>query len=122
MHESIVDLTSQKCAPCEGGAAPLTKKEAVLLLRDVPGWTLATGGKSIRREYTLKNFREALTYVHHIGELAEAEGHHPDVHLTAYRHLTLELSTHAIGGLSQNDFILAAKINACLNNVETRSQ
>lgn len=99
-----------KCAPC-GGAPPLTQKEAKAYLQDLPGWSLKSDGKAIRTEYTLKDFVFAVELIRRIAKLAESQGHHPDLHLTRYRHLAIELSTHAIQGLSENDFILAAKIN-----------
>jgi 4a-hydroxytetrahydrobiopterin dehydratase len=106
-----MDLTKQKCVPCEGGQAPLTRAEAEILLKQVPGWELSADGKVISKEYKFKNFKEALEFINKVGEIAESEGHHPDMHLTNYRQIKIELSTHAIKGLSQNDFILAAKID-----------
>jgi 4a-hydroxytetrahydrobiopterin dehydratase len=97
--------------PCEGGQAPLTRAEAEILLKQVPGWELSADSKVISKEYKFKNFKEALEFINKVGEIAESEGHHPDMHLTNYRQIKIELSTHAIKGLSQNDFILAAKID-----------
>ena len=74
------------------------------------GWTLTPGSKSIRREYLMKDFMAAVAFVDRIAKVAEREDHHPDIHLTGYRKLMIELSTHSIGGLSGKDFILAAKI------------
>ena len=107
-------LASRACKPCEGGTAPLPASAAQVLLADVPGWELAEG-KSIRRTVKCKDFLDAVGLIQKIAPLAEAEDHHPDLHLTGYRKLTIELSTHAIGGLSENDFILAAKINQLLS-------
>ena len=107
-----MDLTKQKCAPYEGGHAPLTKVEAEILLKQVPGWKLSADGKSISKQYGFKNFKEALDFMNKVGEIAESEGHHPDIHLTNYRQVKIDLSTHAIKGLSQNDFILAAKVDS----------
>ena len=106
-------LTQRTCKPCEGGAEPLPASAAATLLKDVPGWELV-GGKAIRRTVTCKNFLDAVALIQKIAPIAEAEDHHPDFHLTGYRKLTIELSTHAIGGLSENDFILAAKIDQVL--------
>jgi 4a-hydroxytetrahydrobiopterin dehydratase len=105
------DLTQKKCVPCEGGAKALSKQEGERLLSQVPGWTLTAEGKAIRRDWQCKDFVSALNFFNEVGKLAEKEGHHPDLHLTGYRHAAIEMSTHAIGGLSENDFILAAKIN-----------
>ncbi len=104
-------LTSKHCVPCEGGVPPLTKEEAERLLPEIPGWTISDEGKRLTRAWRRADFADALRLVNRLGELAEAEGHHPDFHLTGYRHLRVELTTHAVGGLSENDFILAAKIN-----------
>jgi len=104
-------LTEQKCEACEGGVAPLNKTEVDILLKQVPGWEVSADVKSIQRLYTFKNFKDTLVFVNKVGELAETEGHHPDLHITNYKHLTIVLTTNAIGGLSNNDFILASKIN-----------
>ena len=91
----------------------LTRAEADVLLREVPGWMLADDTKKISREFTFPDFKSALSFVDRIGEIAELEGHHPDLFL-AYSRVRIELFTHAVGGLSENDFILAAKIDATL--------
>lgn len=109
-----MDLTEQKCVACEknSGVVPFNKVEAEVLLKQVDGWNLKNSESNwITKAYTFKNFVEALAFVNKVGELAEGEGHHPDIHITDYKHVMIDLSTHAIGGLSQNDFILAAKIN-----------
>jgi 4a-hydroxytetrahydrobiopterin dehydratase len=105
------DLTQKKCRPCEGGVPPLSRAEVTEDLQCVPDWRLAADGKSIRREWRVKDFTTALDFFQRIGQIAEGEDHHPDLHLTGYRNVAIELSTHAIGGLSENDFILAAKID-----------
>ena len=106
-------LAARTCKPCEGGVEPLPLSAAQALLRDVPGWELVDG-KAIRRTVTCKDFLDAVSLIQRIAPIAEAQDHHPDLHLTRYKRLTIELSTHAIGGLSENDFILAAKINHLL--------
>lgn len=103
-------LHEQHCVPCEGGTLPLEKTEALKLAAEANGWTLAKDAKSISREFTFKDFTEALAWINRVGELAESEGHHPDIYWW-WNKIKLELSTHAIGGLSNNDFILASKIN-----------
>lgn len=105
-------LTDQKCEACEGGIPPLTPAEVVELHTETPEWIVAPDSKSISREYVLADFNAVIRFINQIADLAEREGHHPDLHLTDYKHLTINLSTHAIGGLSKNDFILAAKIDA----------
>lgn len=104
-------LTQKKCAPCEGVDKPLTSQEINEKLKLVSGWKNSSNDKVISREWTTKNFMAAIEFINKIAQLAEAEGHHPDIHLSQYRRLRIDLSTHAIGGLSENDFILAAKIN-----------
>ena len=108
---SAVDaLRAKKCQPCEGGVPPVSRQEAERLLGDLPGWKLTADGQRIRREWMAKHFLAALDFFNRVGQLAEEEGHHPDLHLVGYRNVAIELWTHAIGGLSENDFILAAKI------------
>ncbi len=106
-------LAARKCRPCEGGVEPLPLSAAKTLLADVKGWELVEG-KAIRRTVTCKDFLDAVALIQRLAPIAEAEDHHPDLHLTGYRRLTVELSTHAIGGLSENDFILAAKLDQLL--------
>jgi 4a-hydroxytetrahydrobiopterin dehydratase len=107
-HEELV---RKRCSPCEGGVPALSRRKAEEQLAHVAGWSLVEDGRRIRREWTVRNFMAAIEYFTKVAALAEAEGHHPDLHLTGYRQVAIELWTHAIGGLSENDFILAAKIN-----------
>ncbi|MES2930975.1 MAG: 4a-hydroxytetrahydrobiopterin dehydratase [Patescibacteria group bacterium] len=107
-----MDLTQQKCVPCEGGTEPMTKADAEAMREyHVKDWILSADAKNISRKFEFKDFAEALDFVNKVGVIAETEGHHPDIHLADYKFVTVDLSTHAIGGLSQNDFIVAAKIN-----------
>ena len=103
-------LTAKRCVPCEGGVPTLSPDEVVAQAAALPGWSVVEDGKRIRREWTAKHFRAALAFFNEVGAVAEAEGHHPDLHLVGYRNVAIEIWTHAIGGLSENDFILAAKI------------
>jgi 4a-hydroxytetrahydrobiopterin dehydratase len=107
---TIDDLKQKKCVPCEGDVLPLEREEVEQLLEDLPGWTLTDDGIRIRREWVVRNFLAAMDFFGRVAELAEDEGHHPDLHLVGYRNVAIELWTHAIGGLSENDFITAAKI------------
>ena len=117
---SDVPLARRACKPCEGGTEPLPASAAKTLLTDVQGWELVDG-KTIRKTVKCKDFLDAVGLIQRIAPVAEAEDHHPDLHLTNYRRLTIELSTHSIGGLSENDFILAAKIDQLLSgNPPTR--
>jgi 4a-hydroxytetrahydrobiopterin dehydratase len=105
-------LRAKSCRPCEGDVPTVPRAEAERMLRDLDGWKLAQEGQVIRREWVVKDFSAGLEFLNTVGDLAEREDHHPDLHLTGYKRVAIELSTHAIGGLSENDFILAAKINA----------
>ncbi|GAB4129785.1 4a-hydroxytetrahydrobiopterin dehydratase [Thermopirellula anaerolimosa] len=89
----------------------MTREEAEQAVAELSGWSLSEDGRAIRKEWLVRDFVEGLRFFQAVGELAEAEGHHPDLHLEKYRHVTIVLWTHAVGGLSENDFILAAKID-----------
>src|SRR5690606_3486700 len=105
-------LVAKKCKPGEGGVEPTTREEAEEQLKKLSGWRLTSDGKRIRKEWTVKNFMAAMDFFNRVAQVAEDDGHHPDLHLEGYRNVAIELWTHAIGGLSENDFILAAKIDA----------
>lgn len=104
-------LTRKHCSPCEGDLPAIGRRAAVTQLKKLPGWRISHAGQRIRKDWTVKDFAAGLQFFKRVGKLAEAEDHHPDLHLEGYRNVWIELSTHAIGGLSENDFILAAKIN-----------
>jgi len=106
-----IHLTDKKCVACEGGIPPLTREEIAEFQPQVPKWEVAGNGLSITRQFSFKDFKQALAFVNKVGALAEEEGHHPDITLFQYKHVLISLWTHAIGGLSENDFILAAKID-----------
>jgi 4a-hydroxytetrahydrobiopterin dehydratase len=105
------ELAQKKCKPCEGGVEAASEEEAARQVERLPGWILSSDGKMIRKEWIVKDFDAALRFFNDVAQVANAEDHHPDLHLTGYRNVAIELSTHAIGGLSENDFILAAKID-----------
>ncbi len=105
----MASLASKRCLPCEGGTPPLSAAQAKTLLAELQDWKIENG--KISRTIVFKNFKEALALVNKIGELAEKEGHHPDIFLFSWNKVTVTLWTHAIKGLSENDFILAAKID-----------
>ena len=111
MVASAAELTKKKCQPCEGGVDPVSPQEAKAQIEKLPGWSLSPDSKKIRKEWTVKDFATAIKFFNDVASVAESEDHHPDLHLTGYRKVAIELSTHAIGGLSENDFILAAKID-----------
>lgn len=108
---TAIDLTHKRCQACEGGIPQLDGEQVRQHLAAVPNWKLTADGTAIRREWRLKDFPTALDFFCRVGQIAEQEDHHPDLHLTGYRNAAIELSTHAVGGLTENDFILAAKID-----------
>lgn len=105
-------LTKRKCQPCEGIGKALAAARIKEYLPLTPGWVVDAEARGIAREFVMKNFLAAVRAIGQNAEIAEAENHHPDIHLTGYRKLKIYLTTHALGGLSENDFIVAAKINA----------
>ena len=106
------NLLKKRCVPCEGkGIKPLGRVDAQNYLDEVSGWVLDDKAQKISKEFKFKDFIGAINFVERVADIAEAEGHHPDIHVY-YNKVVLELWTHAIGGLSENDFILAAKIDA----------
>lgn len=108
------ELSKSKCIPCEGIGKAMDREEAAGFLSRLPEWKLSEDGKSIFRTMRTRNFKAAVELVDEIADIAEEEGHHPDIHLTDYRYLRVKLSTHAAGGLTKNDFIVAAKIDELL--------
>ena len=108
---TVADLAHKHCVPCEGGIPALDAAQVRTHLAAVPSWRLTDDSKRIRREWRVKDFLTALDFFRRVGEVAEAEDHHPDLHLVGYRNVAFEIWTHAVGGLTENDFILAAKID-----------
>lgn len=107
-----MNLTIKHCVPCRGGIPPLTKKEFSPLLKQLKLQWQVEGDKKITYQFTLKNFKEAIHFINEVANIAEAEGHHPDIHLTGWNQVQIVLYTHKIHGLHENDFILASKIEA----------
>ena len=105
-----MDLHNKKCVPCEGGTLPFDKKETDKYLTIVSGWSTDDYLKVIKN-FKFKDFKEALNFVNKVGEIAENENHHPNIYLYGWNKVKITLETHAIGGLSINDFILASKID-----------
>ncbi len=108
------DLTQKRCAPCEGGTQPLDNEAATVLLEQVPGWELAGDNKSIRRRFEFKGFYKTMAFINAMAWIANQEGHHPDFS-AGYNFCDITFTTHAIDGLSENDFICAAKVNDLLD-------
>jgi 4a-hydroxytetrahydrobiopterin dehydratase len=104
------ELATRKCEPCEAGTPALKGQELRRLFGQLDGWNLISE-HHLEKEYLFKDFRQALDYVNRLGEVAEEEGHHPDIFLT-WGKVRVTLWTHSVGGLSENDFILAAKADA----------
>ena len=118
----MIKLASKHCVPCEGGTLPMPKANAESLLKQVDGWELVDDSPShkasegqdsvlkIRKKFKFKNFKESLEFVNKVGAIAESEGHHPDINF-GWGKAEITLYTHAVLGLSENDFILASKID-----------
>jgi 4a-hydroxytetrahydrobiopterin dehydratase len=112
----MTDLTAQHCEPCEGGVKPLGRADAEALLAEIDdGWALSDDATEIRREFTFKGFYKTMAFVNAVAWIANAEGHHPDMEVGWGRCL-IRYTTHAIDGLSRNDFICAARIDALLRD------
>jgi len=103
-----MNLTEKKCVPCEGGVPAMSEQQANELLKQVPSWTKKD--LHILRQFTFENFKKAIDFVNKVADIAEQEGHHPDITIN-YNKVNIDLWTHAINGLSENDFIMAAKID-----------
>ncbi len=106
-------LRKKKCEPCENDGSPLSIEVTYQLLHQVTGWSLSKDSTSIERSFKFENFADALEFTNRIGDIAEDEGHHPDMKL-GWGYVECLLTTHSMGGLSENDFIVAAKIDALL--------
>ncbi|KKR28939.1 4a-hydroxytetrahydrobiopterin dehydratase [Candidatus Woesebacteria bacterium RIFCSPHIGHO2_01_FULL_39_32] len=107
-----MDLTKIKCVPCRGGEPTLSSSEIKKYLGDLKnGWKIETLPDKLVKEFEFKDFKEAIKFTNKVAALAEEEGHHPNIYIHSYKKVKLELWTHKIGGLHQNDFVMAAKIN-----------
>lgn len=104
-------LQEKRCAPCEGGTAPLTADEITALLKQLNSWEVIAEGKEISRKFSFKNFYHTMAFVNAIAWIANQENHHPDLAI-GYNYCHVRYSTHAINDLSENDFICAAKVDA----------
>ena len=107
----MTELTQKRCLPCEGGVKPLNHDESTALLKQLNDWKLSDDAKWISRKLSFKNFEETMEFVNSVAKVAEEENHHPDVSF-GYNYCDITFQTHAIDGLSENDFICAAKIDA----------
>jgi len=108
-------LAKRSCVPCRGGTPPLSQAERARLLAELGGGWAVQDGHHLHKEYRFPDFATALGFVNRVGEVAETEGHHPDIELTWGR-VAIKIWTHAIDGLTESDFVLAAKADAVLGN------
>lgn len=106
-------LAQKKCTVCAPGTPAIDAVKARPLLEQIPGWEMTLSDRAIKRRYVFKDFMSGLAFVNKVGEVAEAEGHHPDI-MMGWGYVEIVLWTHTISGLHENDFIMAAKINALL--------
>ncbi len=111
----VSELAEKQCIPCRGGVPPLKGRDLVVLLEKLGGGWKIVAEHHLEKEYKLKDFRDALDFTNRLGELAEAQGHHPDIYL-AWGKVKITLWTHKIDGLTESDFILAAKADAALSS------
>jgi 4a-hydroxytetrahydrobiopterin dehydratase len=109
MDTTVCDLTDKHCKPCEGGTPPLSEKEARELLKQLDGWELK--GNILSKTFAFKNYYQTIAFVNAVAWMTHREDHHPDM-AVGYSKCRMEYTTHAIGGLSDNDFICAAKVDA----------
>ena len=107
------DLLKKKCAPCEGGVIPFDTSEIHKYQKKVDGWDIIKSNKNIfllEKNFKFKNFKDSQEFVNKVGKISEEEGHHPEI-IFGWGYAKINITTHAIEGLSENDFILAAKID-----------
>lgn len=104
------ELSAKRCVPCEGGVPALTKEQAEDLMPKVPDWKLSEEGTKLTRLFGFKDFAKALAFTNEVGKAAEAEWHHPDIKLS-WGKVEVTFTTHSVRGLTENDFIMAAKVN-----------
>ena len=114
------DLTQQSCKPCEGGVRPLNRDEATGLLEKLTDWELTPDASEIHRTFRFKDFHQTMAFVNAVAWIAHQEDHHPNL-VVGYSRCEVHYSTHAIGGLSENDFICAAKIDTLLKTNDAKN-
>lgn len=108
----MAELADKTCVPCQGDAQPLGGEDLEKLLGQIPGWT-AIEEHQLHKEFSFKNFREALDFVNRVGEIAEEQGHHPDIRF-GWGRVEIDIFTHKIDGLTESDFVFAAKVDRLL--------
>ena len=112
---TICDLTDKHCVPCEGGVDAIVRNDAEAMLADIPGWELSANAKMISRRFEFKGFFRTMSFINAMAWVVNNENHHPDFS-AGYNYCEVGFTTHAIDGLSENDFICAAKLNALIEN------
>jgi 4a-hydroxytetrahydrobiopterin dehydratase len=112
---TVCDLTDKHCVPCEGGVDAIEREPAEQMLGDVPGWKLSDDGKMISRRFEFKGFFRTMSFINAMAWVVNNENHHPDF-TAGYNYCEVGFTTHAIDGLSENDFICAAKVNALVED------
>jgi len=110
----VSGLTEKSCKPCEGGVSPLQREQAEALVAQIPGWSINDECREISRDFRFKGFYKTMSFVNALAWIANQENHHPDFEV-GYSHCLVRFTTHAIDGLSENDFICAAKVNKLLD-------
>jgi 4a-hydroxytetrahydrobiopterin dehydratase len=124
LHILLMELDKMKCVPCQGGVSPISDSEIAQLHPQVSLWSVVKRGKDgikrLERSFDFEDFAEALAFTNRVGQVAEKEGHHPDI-LTEWGKVTVMWWTHKINGLHQNDFVMAAKTDGLYNSLETKS-
>ncbi|HEY3236822.1 MAG TPA: 4a-hydroxytetrahydrobiopterin dehydratase [Polyangiaceae bacterium] len=111
----MTELVTRRCAPCAAGTPPLPSHRVQQLLAELPGWSVVEEGKAILKKFQFKNYYLTMAFVNALAWVAHVEDHHPDLEVS-YSSCTVRYSTHAVGGLSENDFICAAKVNALMES------
>jgi 4a-hydroxytetrahydrobiopterin dehydratase len=112
---TVCKLTDRHCVPCEGGVEPIGRDQALALLADLPGWELSDDGKMISQDFQFRGFFRTMAFINAMAWIVNQEGHHPDFS-AGFNHCDVGFTTHAIDGLSENDFICAAKVSALLDS------
>ena len=115
------ELAGKQCVPCRAGGVPLHREQAERYLEAVPAWSLSEDATRLTRRFEFQDFVEAMEFVNRVARIAEAQGHHPDIAIH-WNKVELVLWTHAIGGLHENDFVVAAKIDRLLDAPDVSSQ
>jgi 4a-hydroxytetrahydrobiopterin dehydratase len=110
------ELKNKRCEPCEGGIAPLKREEFSVYLDQVSNWDFVDNDTKMEREIEFKDFKSAIDFINRVSDVAEEEGHHPNIYLHSWNKVKITLYTHAISGLSINDFVCAVKFDTLIED------